>query len=440
MDGIMNKIPDKIHFSELKTIRSADVVVVGGGPGGIGAAVMAARNGAHTLLIEQYGLPGGMASVGEVTPFMPNSLNGIPFDRPVFAEWKEKINAYLPETWHGVKIEKLSSLNPAAAALAAEELLLEAGVELLYHHTLTGTVVDKRRIRKLVLHSKNGFVAVEGKMFVDCTGDGDLAALSGCSFEYGNENGVCQPMTTCFKMSQVKIPRGSENVSAWNKEIQDAFKHARECGKVSSPRDTLLYFHHCENGVIHFNTTRVLGHDSLNGESLSDAEITARKQMREIMAFLREEIPAFKNSRLLSMGASIGIRESRRIKGLAYITREDFLRCAKFPDAIARCNYSVDLHSGTGSGTFGIRIKSGDYYEIPYGCIVSKDIDNLTVGGRPISVDVYIHASMRIMPCACSVGQAAGFAAAEAVKLAKPPCKLDGKKIRAGLAARGTFI
>ncbi len=436
----MNKASCKIHPSELKTIRSADVVVVGGGPGGIGAAVMAARNGARTLLIERYGVPGGMASMGEVTPFMPNSWKGIPFDRPVFAEWKKKIDRYLPETWHGVKIEKLHSLNPAAAALAAEELLLEAGIELLYHHILTGVLVNRRRIRKLIVHSKNGFAAVEGKMFVDCTGDGDLAALSGCSFEYGNENGVCQPMTTCFKMSQVKIPRGNDKTAVWNREIQAAFQRARESGKVSAPRDTLLYFHHCENGVIHFNTTRVLGHSSLNGESLSDAEIIARKQVREIISFLREEIPAFRDASLLSMGTSIGVRESRRIKGLAYITREDFLRCAKFPDAVARCSYGIDLHSGTGSGTFGIRVRQGDFYEIPYGCVVPKDIDNLTVGGRPISVDVYVHSSMRIMPCACSVGQAAGFAAAESVKRAKPPGRLDGKTVRTGLAAHGACI
>ncbi|OQA80006.1 MAG: ribulose-1,5-biphosphate synthetase [Lentisphaerae bacterium ADurb.Bin242] len=436
----MNSGTSQIDFGELPVIQKADVVVVGGGPGGLGAAVMAARNGAKTLLIERYGLPGGMASVGEVQPFMPNHLNGEEsFDRPVFTEWRDRMANYMPETWKGSKIRETLLLHPGAAALAAEELLLDAGVGLLYHHTLVGTVVADRKIERIVLHAKGGFVAAEGKIFVDCTGDGDLAALAGCSFEVGDEDGVCQPMTTNFKLTGINLPP-DDQLSAWRMKLQEIFKRGQAAGHISSPRETLLFFSYCQNGVVHFNTTRVINCNPLDGASLSDAEVISRRQIREIITYLKEEAPEFRNAVLLSLAPAIGIRESRHIRGIARITRDDFVRAAKFPDAIARCNYAIDKHSGIGAGTTGIAMKQSDYYEIPYGCVVARDVDNLTVGGRPISVDAYIHASMRIMPCACSVGQAAGFAAAEAVKNSILPARLNGCAIRAGLKKLNAYL
>ena len=430
----MKELKQKIDFSLVETLYSADVVVIGGGCGGLGAAVFAARSGMKVILVEQYGVPGGMSSMGGVQPFMTSKAHGENLDRPVFEEWQDKIAQYIPENWDGIVLKRTSLFSAEAAALGAEDLLLESGVELLYHHTLVAAETKDRKISRVILHSKNGFVGLEAKMFVDCSGDGDLAAMAGCEFEFGDEDGVCQPLTVSFKLSNVKLPQPAnrlwEDYSEWRQELQKLFKKGQSEGKISVPRETLLFFSYFENDVLHFNTTRVLVKNPLNGKELAEAEVTGRKQMREIVSYLKENSEDFRDAYISDMSSVIGVRESRRIKGIRYLSVEAFHDCAKFEDAIARCSYPIDKHSGSGKGTKGALIKPGDFYEIPYGCIVPEAIDNLTIGGRPISVDVYIHASMRIMPCACSVGQAAGCAAAEAVKRGVIPAAIDGVEIR----------
>lgn len=445
---------------QLPLIASADVVVVGGGPAGIGAAVMAARAGAETLLVEQYGVPGGMAAVGEVQPFMPNSLaESGPLDRPVFTEWRDKIGAYLPDVWKNTRLRGKDYVHPGAAALAAEELLLEAGVKILYHHTLAGTLVQDRKIKRIALLSKSGFSAAEGKIFCDCSGDGDLAVQAGCGWDFGDGEKICQPMTTCFKVGGVRIPVDSKRsgqpadamlgtdvlppdgeIAEWNKRLQECFLRNRQSGRISAPRESLLYLHFCQDGTLHFNTTRVIGKNPLDGKELSEAEIMSRKQIREIFTCLKEEIPEFRDAWLVSMAPSIGVRESRHIHGLTKLTLEAFTARMRFPDAVARCNYPVDKHSGKGSGTQCFFMEKNSFYEIPYGCIVAADIDNLTLGGRLISVDSHIHASCRIMPCACSLGQAAGVAAAMAARQGTRPAELDGVQVRKELQSMGAFL
>ena len=436
----MNHTLSPEFIEGLPELYKADVVVIGGGPGGIGAAVMASRAGGKTILVEQYGQIGGMASIGEVQPFMPNNLTNFgSMDRPVFFQWREKIGDYLPEVWKGVKLRGHDLVNPAAAALAGEDLLLEAGVKILYHHTLTGALVKDRKIKRAALFSKSGFSAVTGKIFCDCTGDGDLSVFAGCSFDYGDEEGIPQPMTTNFKLGGIEIPP-DEELPEWNRKLQEFFRRNQEKGRISAPRETLLYFHYCQKGILHFNTTRVIRKDPVNGCERSEAEILSRKQIREIYTCLKEEIPEFRNAFFVSMAPSIGVRESRHIRGRNRITREAFMERAHYPDGIARCNYAMDIHSGKGIGTRGAGMPPNAFYEIPYGCIVASDVDNLLLGGRLLSVDSNIHSSCRIMPCACSIGQAAGAAAAMAVEKGVLPGELDGVLVRGFLKNMGAFL
>ena len=430
----------------IPVVKEADVIVVGGGPGGLGAAVMSARNGAKTILIERYGQLGGMASVGEVHPFMTNHHNGICMDKPVYTDWVKKMTDYLPPEIKSkiddpaeVDTYLLKSINKDVAVLAAEELCLEAGVELLYHHQVADVIVKDRQIENIILLSKSGYVAAKAKMYVDCTGDADLAAKAGCDFEMGDDKGNCQPMTTCFKLSHVTkddMAWGGD----WRKKMQELYEKAKAEGKMSCPRESILMFKHYDNDVVHFNSTRVQMHNATDGLSLSDAEILARKQIREYIKWLHEDVPGFENAQLHSMAFHIGVRETRRVKGLNYITRKNFEERTKFDDAIARCNYPIDIHSPTGAQTEIVRIPGDEYYEIPYGCIVAKDMDNLTVGGRPISVDVAVHSSMRVMPPACSVGQAAGMAASTAASKNCSPAELDGCEIRKQLKKAGAYL
>lgn len=434
-------IPYRIS-KDLPLIADADVIVVGGGPGGIGAAVMAARQGARTVLIERYGCLGGMASVGEIHPFMPNHLGGECLDKPIYVQWLTAMERYYPrrppkvndrpgEHLHG----NLRHISKEAAMLAAEDLCLEAGVQVIYHHQLADVIVKDKRIDALVLLSKSGYSAARAKAYVDGTGDGDLAARSGCEFEFGGPSGHCQPMTLCFKLSHVDVDR-SPSV----KEITQLYHEARERGEIDCPRENVLMFDWIDPDVIHFNTTRIIHKSGVNGLELSEAEIIGRRQMRQFLAFFRKHVSGYENARLHSVAHHIGVRESRRIRGLAYITREDYIRCAKYPDGIARVRYGIDIHNPDGSGTEHLALPANEWYEIPFGCLVTKDVTNLLVGGRPISVDHAVHSSMRVMPPACTVGQAAGMGAAMASAGDGNAHKVDGTAVRKKLKDAGASL
>ncbi|MCK5845605.1 MAG: FAD-dependent oxidoreductase, partial [Victivallales bacterium] len=174
-----------------------------------------------------------------------------------------------------------------------------------------------------------------------------------------------------------------------------------------------------------------------NGKELSDAELEGRKQLRQYFDFLRSEIPIFEHCRVHSIATQIGIRESRRIRGNAYLTREDFTNASKFEDAIARVHYPIDIHSPTGAGTEITTLEPGEWYDIPYGCIVPSKINNLLMGCRAVSLDHAIHSSMRVMPPVVSIGQAAGVAADFALKSGVTPKMLDGIELKRRLIERG---
>lgn len=427
---------------EIPVAREADVVVVGGGPGGIGAAVMAAREGAETLLVERYGFLGGMAASGEVHPFMANHLDGVCLDKPVYVEWAQRIQQYLPDELkaRALKTDEVASgaerhISKDAAMFAAEDLCREAGVTLLYHHWLADAILNARRIECVVLLSKSGFVAAKGKQYVDCTGDGDLAVAAGCEYTHGGPNGYCQPMTLCFKLSHVDTSRSPDRAT-----LNRMYDEARERGEIHCPRENVLMFGYYDGDIIHFNTTRVIHRSGVSGIDLSAAEEEGRRQVREYLKWFRTRVPGYEKARIHSVAHHIGVRETRHIKGTATITRDDFEKCAKFEDAIARVRYPIDIHNPDGTGTEIVSVPEHDWYEIPYGCVVAAGVDNLTVGGRPISVDHAVHSSMRVMPPACTVGQAAGLAAATAARTGSRPSDLDGVAIRKRLRELGASL
>ena len=416
--------------SDIPVLHEADVIVVGGGPGGLGAAVAAARLGARTLLCERYGFLGGMATAGLVNPFMPNHIDGKSLDSGVYMEWCRLMDEMGGLAGNG------RTFCQEVARLASERICLEAGVEILYHVQLDRPLMAGRRITEVLMLGKSGITAHRAKVFVDGTGDADLAARAGCSFELGRpEDGYAQPMTTCFDMAGVDISRMPDR-----KAITALYHTAREEGRVTCPREDVLYFRSVEDDRIHFNTTRIVRHDATDTLSFSRAEQEGHRQIIDFVRFLVAEVPGFENARLHAIAAQVGVRESRRVRGQAYLERADFESASKFPDGIARVRYPIDIHSPTGGGTEHANLPEGEWYEIPYGCLVPVDCENLLISGRPISVDHAVHSSMRVIPPACTVGQAAGTAAAMCVQQRCSPAEIDGRRVKQSLIEQGVWL
>lgn len=424
---------------EIPVIAETDVLVIGGGPGGVCAGVMAARQGVRTLLVERYGCLGGMAVFGEVTPLMRNHVGNKALDRPVYVDWCRKMWEYrsgeIQKKLPFSEEEAAGRISKDEAMLAMEDLLLDAKAELLYHHTLVDVVMEQDRIACAVFHSKSGFCAVRAEVFIDSTGDGDLAVMANCPYEFGNEEGFCQPMTTCFKLSGVDRSRMPDRPG-----INALYDEARAAGKVQCPRENVLFFLGLEDDVVHFNTTRIIRKNAVDGRELSEAEIEGRRQVRQIVDFLRSSVPGFEQARIHSIAHHVGVRESRRILGLVYQTAEDFKCAAKFPDGVVKANYPIDIHNPSGSGTVMSHMASGEWYEIRYGALVPRNSANLLMGCRAISLDHALHSSARVMPPVCSIGQAAGMAAALCVKKNCTPAELDGAEVRRHLAEAGAWL
>lgn len=437
--------------NELSKRIDADVIVIGAGPAGIGAAVTAARQNMKTVIVEQYAYPGGMATAGEVHPFMGNHKTSLDpklyseldeaFDRPVYLEWLNAMRRYLPgEATTSEAVEPRERfIDKSAAILGAEDLLLDAGVIPAYHQTLFDVVKNGRDISHIVLFSKSGLVAAKAKIYIDCSGDGDLAFKSGCECESGNRDGRCQPMTLSFKLENIDLEKIGTDATSYRTALSEVYAEAKKNGEVDCPRDDILVFDCFEENVLHFNTTRVNGYSGVDGMDLGKAEIEGRRQMRQIIKLLREKVPGCENAKIRSIGTQIGVRESRRVKGRAYLRRDAFIKHEKFPNGIARCMYPIDIHIPD-SPDHAPFMPRGEWYEIPYGCIVANDVDNLLLGGRVISTDHAINASIRVMPPACSTGQAAGMAAAMAIKQSTLPFKLAGEDVRKALVKFGAHL
>lgn len=385
-----------------------DLIVVGGGFSGCAAAISAAREGLKVLLIEKGNSLGGAAANCMVIPYMPfwTMINGEKYflSAGIFDEINEKLTHY--NAYDGS-----SSFNEEFLKMALAELVEEAGVELLFHTILIDASMYDGCVSTITIANKQGLETLEANYFVDATGDADLAHHAGFAYQLGREeDNLCQPMTLCFRIGNVDtehLDRG---------KINRLYKEFKEQGKIKNPRENVLVFSTLWTGVVHMNTTRVVKLNPTDVRDITKAEIEARKQILEIYEFLKNNIEEFKDCELLTSASSIGVRESRMIDGEYRLIGEELVACTKFEDSIALGNYDIDIHNPEGEGTSHYFFKPGQYYSIPYRCLIPKGSKNLLVAGRCISVDHQAQASIRIMPIVCTLGQAAGTAIAVAHK------------------------
>ncbi|MDH7482070.1 MAG: FAD-dependent oxidoreductase [Armatimonadota bacterium] len=414
------------------SILECDVLVAGGGPGGLAAAIASARNGADTLLIERYGFLGGMATAGLVNPYMTYWAGEEQIIHGIHQEIIDRLTA-LGAYGKGSR----TAFDPEAYKFVADRMCEEAGVRVLLHTFLSDAEVDSSYITFVETCGKSGKLLAKAKIYVDGTGDADLAFLAGARCEKGRpEDGLTQPMTLNFRVVNVDQSRMPSRGDEFNR----LYEKAKAEGRLTCPRENVLFFYTTREGEIHFNQTRITHVDGTSSEDLTRAEIEGRRQAWEFLEFLRKDVPGFEKAEILISGPQVGVRETRRVIGEYILTAEDVLGAKKFDDCIARGSYSIDIHNPTGAGTVIKHLPRGESYDIPYRCIVPLGIENLLIAGRPISATHEAHSSLRIMPICIAIGQAAGTAAALCATSSVSPRNLDVSILQSRLREQGANL
>ncbi len=399
-------------------MKHYDLIVLGGGITGCCAAIGAAREGLKVLLIEKGGALGGAMCRMYVNPFMRYHTGtpetGTVINKGLFAE----ILADLREMG-GLPNGK--TFNEEYMKVVLDRKAAEAGVEVLFHAHFTGVKMDAERLSALTVETRVGEVTFTAERFIDASGDAMLAFKAGCPYQIGREEDeACQPMTLCFRMAGVDI----ERFKAAKAQTNALYNQFQAEGKIQNPRENILFFMHTSEGVLHLNSTRVIGRSPLDPFALSKAEMEAREQMMELYAFLKANAPGCENATLLSSAPEIGVRESRMIKGAYTITASDLLECREFEDSIAVGCYEMDIHSPDGSGTTIKKLPRGKWYHIPYRALLPQNCENLLVAGRCISSTHEAQSAYRVLPIVANIGEAAGLAAALSLKKNLPLAKI----------------
>lgn len=386
-----------------------DVVVCGGGPGGFIAAVAAARAGARTALIEKYGFLGGMATAGLVMPISVFNYNGEQVIGGIPWEFAKRL-----EAMGGALIEQpLNNVafDPELYKLCAQRMALEAGVDLYMHSRLIGCGVREGRLQHVVIHNKNGAEALGGAVFVEATGDGDLAHMAGVPMLPAPAD--LQPMSFIFCLDGVDT----------ESPLLQAMHHSRQgvnchCGPV---REKLLMLRELPSfggpwfctllrpGCIAVNMTRAAA-DACDNRAATRAECGMREDIFVLAAVLRDNFPEFKNCRVCATAPQAGVRETRRIRGVHVITGAEYLQAYRYPDSVSRGAHPIDIH-GNRSGDQDLRFLEEPAY-VPYRALIAGGFSNLIVASRCLSADREAFASLRVQASVMGIGQAAGTAAA----------------------------
>src|SRR5512134_2490478 len=441
-----------------------DVLVVGGGPAGIGAALGAVQAGARVILAERYGFLGGNATAALVMPLMSfhtqmptrerrGATTLLPTDHGpgdavvggVLAKLLARLVAVggaIPPT---LATGYVVPFDPEWFKIVALDILDEAGVQLLFHAFASGIIGDGA-VEGVVFETKSGPLAIRARVVVDATGDADIAVQAGTPTDAGRADGLVQPMTLMFRMAEFQRAAFEgyvkENPKEWRgvHGLWDLVRKATAAGELKLPREDILLFATPHEGEVSVNSTRVTRVLGTDVWDLSYAEWMSRRQMRQIAEFLRRYVPGFEKSYVLQSGVNVGVRETRRIVGDYQLTAADVLSARKFDDAIARGAYPVDIHNPTGSGTLLKRLPPGEAYDIPLRCLLPKNTERLIVAGRCISGTHEAHSSYRVMPIVMATGQAAGVCAALAARKNAPVRAIPAAQVQSELLRQGASL
>ncbi|KQP13649.1 FAD-dependent oxidoreductase [Pseudorhodoferax sp. Leaf267] len=426
-----------------------DVVVLGGGPAGIAAATAAARGGQATLLIERYGFLGGMGTAAGVTNFCGLHAN---------------VHGSIQQVVHGVadellaRIDALGGLNAphrifadriaaqaydnAALKVAADDLVLGSGARLLFHATLVGVSMDgPGRIRAALIETKSGRFAVLARTFIDCSGDGDLAAHAGAPFEKGTGGHDMMYPSTMFRVNGVDAAVAGDAYNRFGQLMEEAEKKGRKF-----PRKMPIIRPQKNPAEWRANVTQLSNADGspvdgTNAAQLSDAEVQGRRQIVDFFQFLRASAPGFENSYILEIAPQVGVRETRRIVGDYQLTEADVLQCASFEDSIGVNGWMVEEHV---AGTIALKWQDiphcRGFNHLPYRMLLPRQVDNLLVAGRCASMTHMGQSAARVSGACFVMGQAAGTAAALALQAGVRPRDVSVPALQQQLEAAGAYL
>jgi len=425
-----------------------DVAVLGGGPAGIAAAASAARAGRRTLLIERYGFLGGMGTAAGVTNFCGLHAN-------VHGQMHRVVQGMASELL--ARIERLGGLNAphlilgkilaqaydtAAYKIAADDLLQSHKVDILFHTLGAGVVMhDEQRLDALLVETKAGRKAVRATIFIDCSGDGDLSAWAGASFEVGDNAGSMLYPSMMFRLNGIDPERAGE---AW-RTIPSLMEEAEAAGTHRFPRKAAIVRPQRSPIEWRVNFTQLARADgsAINGlepDDLTRGEIEGRRQALQAFEFLRT-VPGFEQSYIVDLPPQLGIRETRRVAGSYQLSGEDVLGCASFDDAIGVNGWPIESHvAGDVIFKFPDIPQSRGFNELPYRMLLPEGIDNLLVAGRCASMTHEGQSAARVSGACFAMGEAAGTAAALALAGNGSPRDIDVAKLQRQLREQGAFI
>jgi hypothetical protein len=460
---------------DVPVFADVDVLVAGGGSAGWHAAVAAARQGARTLLIERHGTLGGTMTNAMVQPFMSyHDPVGRAVVGGVWQEMVDRLTELGGSTGPAMaadgnppwgKNPSVTPFEPEVLRFVAQELVLESGAQLLLHTWIAGAIKEGDELRGLIVEGKSGRQAILAKCVVDATGDADVAALAGAPYAIGRETDhLTMPMTLYVKMGGVDygalrdyVESNQDDLRWWafpkvDPNLGDEFekapvsvsgfvglvREARERGELNLGRETINILPCPRRGEAVLNCTRVSKLDPTSTQDLTTAEVEARRQAMSVVAFARRRMPGFANAELLAIAPTIGVRESRRIVGEYVLDLEDVVSCRRFPDVIARSAYNVDIHNPHDDKSTWHEIE--DAYDIPYRCLVPREVEHLLVAGRCISTTHEASGSARMTPHVAATGEAAGTAAALAAAAGVPPRDIDLDSLQSALVRAGAIL
>jgi hypothetical protein len=425
-----------------------EVAVLGGGPAGIAAAVAASRAGRRTLLIERYGFLGGMGTAAGVTNFCGLHAN-------VYGEMRRVVQGVASDLLD--RIDRLGGLNAphlvlgkilaqaydtAAYKIAADDLRASHKVDILFHALGAGVVMqDDKRINALMVETKGGRQAVRAKIFIDCSGDGDLAAWAGAPFEVGDNNGSMLYPSMMFRLNGIDPERAGE---AW-RTIPVLMEKAEAAGTHRFPRKAAIVRPQRSGIEWRVNFTQLAREDgtSVNGlepDDLTRGEIEGRRQAIEAFEFLRT-VPGFEKSYIVDLPPQLGIRETRRVVGGYMLSGEDVLGCASFEDSIGVNGWPMESHvAGDVIFKFPPIPQSRGFNELPYRMLVPESVDNLLIAGRCASMTHDGQSAARVSGACFAMGEAVGTAASLALSGNTIPRDIRAEKLQQALKQQGAFI